>query len=173
MNGRAGHGIHDGNRIDVVNLFGAGGIGDQAQAQAGRGHAFVNLRVLRITAAFIIGEEVGLAAPKRGSQRSASGSAEAVVVIGDQRGASAGDIAQAIFLLRMVVEPGVRAEVAAQIILISCSMPGIAAAASHELHLSSGRAIEVGGLVGDVDLELLDALHRRGHHSGGSAPSRS
>src|SRR2546422_4923612 len=119
------------------------------------------------------GEEVGLAAPKRGSQRSASGSAEAVVVIGDQRGASAGDIAQAIFLLRMVVEPGVRAEVAAQIILISCSMPGIAAAASHELHLSSGRAIEVGGLVGDVNLELLDAFHRRGHHSGGSAPSRS
>src|SRR5260370_9673274 len=65
----------------------------------------------------------------------------------------------------MVIEPSVRAEVAAQVILISRTMPAIAAAAGHQLHLRAGRAVEVGGLVRAVDLELLDPLHGRRHHA--------
>src|SRR5260370_2579227 len=69
----------------------------------------------------------------------------------------------------MIIEASVRAEAAAQVILVSRTMPAIAAAAGLQLHLRAGRAVEVGGLVRDVDLELLDALHGRRHHASWAA----
>src|SRR5260370_21507753 len=48
-------------------------------------------------------------------------------------------------------------------------MPAFAAAPGRQLYLRAGRAIEVGSLARDVDLELLDALHRRWHDPCGPA----
>src|SRR5713101_1998298 len=93
-------------------------------------------------------------------------------MIRDQWCLGANDVAQSIEDRCMVVEPGVCAEIAAQIILVSGAMPAIAAAAGYQLHLRAGRAVEVGGLVGYVDLEFLNALYRRRHYARGPATGR-
>ena len=48
-------------------------------------------------------------------------------------------------------------------------MPGIGAALGDDLNLRAGGAVEVGGLVGGIDLELFNAIERRGHDAGGAA----
>src|SRR6266478_517575 len=93
-------------------------------------------------------------------------------MIRNQGRAGAEGIPEGIFGGCMVVEPGVCAEITAQIILVSGAMPTIAAAAGHQLHLRAGRAVEVGGLVRYVDLEFLNALYRRRHHPRGPATCR-
>ena len=45
-------------------------------------------------------------------------------------------------------------------------MPGVGAALGDNRNLHAGGVVEVGSLVGGGDLELLDAVHRGGHHTG-------
>src|SRR5690348_7182055 len=65
----------------------------------------------------------------------------------------------------MVVQPGVGAEVASEVVLVNGAMPTIAAAPRDELDLCTRRAVKVSGLIGDVDLELLNTLDGSGHHA--------
>src|SRR5437899_11447956 len=67
----------------------------------------------------------------------------------------------------MIPLPGISAPVACKIIIISGAVVLIGASFSDHLHLASAGAVEIGGLVGDTDGELLDGFHRRGHDPGG------
>src|ERR1700738_1905171 len=93
-------------------------------------------------------------------------------MIRDQRGTSAERIAPRVFGRRMVVQPGVRAKVAAQIVLVKRAVPAIAPPAGHELNLCARRAVEVCRLVRDVNLKLLDTFDWSWHHACGHATAR-
>src|SRR2546423_10521536 len=64
-----------------------------------------------------------------------------------------------------VVVPGIRREVVVQIVFVSRAMPRVGAALGDDLHFGSGRAIEVGSLVGRISLELLHAICWSRHHA--------
>src|SRR5215471_7501950 len=138
LNCPSGYRINDRNRVDVVNPFGAARIGDQTQTEPSRGHALIDLGVLWITASLVIGKDISLAAPERRPDWSACGSAEAIIMIRDQRCALANNVAVAIFDRGMAVEPRVRAEIASQIVLVCGAVPSIAAAAGRQHHLRAG-----------------------------------
>src|SRR5207248_9636340 len=60
----------------------------------------------------------------------------------------------------------VSGEVIVQIIFVGSAVPGVGAALGDNRNLHAGGVVEVGSLVGGGDLELLDAVHRGGHHTG-------
>ena len=70
------------------------------------------------------------------------------------------------WLVGAVVDPGVGAEVGAEVVLVCRAVKLIRATLGDHLHLAAGGAVEVGGLVIDADAELLDALDRGGDDAG-------
>ena len=69
---------------------------------------------------------------------------------------------------REVVLPGVRADVAVQVVLVDSAMPFFVTALGDDLRLRSRRVVEVGRLTGGRYLELLNAVLWHRHYATGT-----
>ena len=149
-------------RVQIVGLINSRAVGnlDHARAQQRRWHILLYRSGVRITKALVVGEEVGLPTRERRQQRSAHCAAETVLVRLRQR-----RVQQSIGR-RVVVLPCIgSAYVGGEEVVVERAMELIGSALGDHLDLAAGGAIEIGRLVGDSHLELLNALHRCREHA--------
>ena len=158
--------------IEIVGNVGASGILDlnHAGSHEGSRNEFIDGGRIGEPVAFIVYEEVGLAAPELRRQRSAQRAAEAVAVRRRKRRVRQSELG----VRRMIVAPEIRgADVGSEIVFINGAVKLIAAALGHHLDLAAGRAAEIGSLVRCADFELFDAFDRRRDDAGWRAARRS